>query len=414
MSKHANGEFGNDAVVGCHAQAEGAGMYRPTQEMAALRLTMAFTARNRGIGRYRCVMRSGFVAMFAALLSLVVSSSGCSSVSQTKETPTSGDAVLRTAEEGPVSIKLEAGREAPTMDVPLHIELEIIAEDGVTVDEPAYDRALREGDRQFEYSVAESKREVAVPTGDGRLRWRYVYDLDFSLPGDYELPPFEVSFVDIREGVGDDAVPPESQTVSTTPIAVVVDDTHAAPLSEEELRHITRLDPVELPAVWSRWWWIAPPVAIVLAVIGVLLLRRARRRKGEYVEVEPADVWARRHLAILIADDLIAQRKVQAYYYRISDIVRGYIERRFAVSAPEMTTEEFLEAAGRDHRFASGVADELDGFLTACDMVKYARHEPGQDEANQMLKATQHFIEKTRQRFVASEDGDHAVGERAA
>ena len=355
----------------------------------------------------------------ALTLALVMACSGCKSKPDSEEVVASGDTVVRTAEKGPVTITLNASRESPAMDVPLHIELEITAEDGVTVDDPAYDRALREGDRQFEYSVTESKREVAVPTGDGRLRWRYVYDLGFFLPGKYELPAFEVSFVDIRDGVEKNrGAPPELQTVATTPIAVVVDDTHATPLSAEELRQITRLDPIELPALWSRWWWIAPPIVLVLAVLVMLLLRRARRRKSELIEIEPADVWARRQLATLIADDLIAQRMVQAYYYRISDIVRGYIERRFAVSAPEMTTEEFLEAAGRDDRFAAGVADELDGFLTACDMVKYARHEPGQDDADQVLKATQHFIEKTRRRFVpneaAGDEGDHAVGERAA
>jgi hypothetical protein len=112
----------------------------------------------------------------------------------------------------------------------------------------------------------------------------------------------------------------------------------------------------------------------------------------------PAHVWARLQLDELLADDLIERGQVQEFYYRISGIVRGYIERRFHVSAPEMTTEEFLAAAGTDRRFEPEQTQSLHEFLTQCDLVKYARHAPASHEAREAIRAAEDFIQRTRER----------------
>ena len=42
--------------------------------------------------------------------------------------------------------------------------------------------------------------------------------------------------------------------------------------------------------------------------------------------------------------DLISQGKIKEYHIEISDIIRRYLEGRFSLNAPEMTTEEFLNS----------------------------------------------------------------------
>jgi hypothetical protein len=107
-------------------------------------------------------------------------------------------------------------------------------------------------------------------------------------------------------------------------------------------------------------------------------------------------MWARQQIAALVADKLIPQGRVQEFYYRISGIVRGYIERRYEVLAMEMTTEEFLTAAATDARFGERATTELNRFLGACDLVKYARHEPASAEADALLQTAGEFVERTR------------------
>ena len=300
--------------------------------------------------------------------------------------------ITRSTEEGPVSVSLTVSPKVPGVSENVRARLEIVADTSVTIIEPDYGNVLGEGDRVFEYRVREVETERAKPIGEGRLRWVYTYDLRFVLAGEYELPGAEVSFTT----VGPDDAARES-SISTEPITLVVTAPQEAALSDADLRTITRLDPVDLP-----WAWPAPKrliamgVAAVAVIVAFVLWRRRRGRQTVEMPI-PADVWARRQLAALLADELLEKERVQEFYYRISAIVRGYIERRFDVSAPEMTTEEFLVATASDNRFGDETSVELDKFLCACDMVKYAKHLPGPSECEAVLRAARDFVERTRE-----------------
>jgi len=312
-------------------------------------------------------------------------------------------AVSRTAQKGPVTITLSVTPGTMALEQHTLLTLEIIAEKGVTVLDNEYAQILGKGDRRFEYRVVRSGRRLAQLIDGGKLRWTYRSELEFFLPGEYELPPAEVSFLDVRaldEDDGEESVPTASdgvQTLETEPLTLVVRQPEGSTMSTEELKNITRLDPIDLPKHWHLSWAPALLIGIVVIVAGAWLFGRSRRRRAEVVVRIPAHEWAQRQIAALIAEDLIVRGFVQEFHYRISAIVRGYIERRFGVSAPEMTTEEFLTAAA-DNRFGENVTGELARFLTACDLVKYARHEPGPDESEAALKAAGDFVERTRER----------------
>lgn len=317
--------------------------------------------------------------------------------------------ITRSAEEGPISVSLTVSPKAPGVSDYVRARLEITSDTSVTIIEPDYGDVLGDGDRVFEYRVREVEVERAKPIGSGRLRWVYAYDLRFVLAGEYELPGVEVSFTT----VGPDDVARES-SIRTEPITLVVTAPDEAALSDADLRTVTRLDPVDLPWAWPAPKWLIAMGLAGLVVVAALVLWR-RRRGRERVEIPiPADVWARRQIAALLADELLEMDKVQEFYYRISAIVRGYIERRFDVSAPEMTTEEFLAATASDNRFGDDSATELDNFLSACDMVKYAKHLPGPSECEAVLEAARDFVERTRERVApdGSSLGGH-IGARA-
>jgi len=188
------------------------------------------------------------------------------------------------------------------------------------------------------------------------------------------------------------------------------------PLTPEELKTVTALPPVELREPWSGWWWAMPPLLATLVTLLVVLIRRSRHRQPVVVLI-PAYEWANRQIAALVSEDLVRKGRVQEFYYRISDIIRGYVERRFGVSAPEMTTEEFLAAAASDGRFGERNSVELNEFLNACDLVKYARQIPGADEADAVLRAAGGFVERTRESHYRMEGNGSPGGpsmERAA
>jgi hypothetical protein len=301
----------------------------------------------------------------------------------------------------------------------LEVLVEATGEPDITVNLEDYGHGLRSGAHRFEYRIVAADEKKAVPLPDAKLLWSARYVLAFVLPGEYELPGAHLTFVDLRRGAIDskDNDTPDRLEVNelrTESVKITVTGFDAASTTEADLGRITVLDPVELPRPWS-WWWIMP-VAAVLLIPLLAWSRRSRRGSGAEAFVPLPHEWAWRQIALLIADDLIGRGRVQEFYYRISDIVRGYIERRFAVSAPEMTTEEFLEAAASDPRFTPDHRAELSRFSEACDLVKYARHVPQSGESDTLLAATRRFIDQTREHSVTEQRQDSrlAMTERAA
>ena len=311
--------------------------------------------------------------------------------------------VSRTAREGPVTLTLSATPAEFDLSRHATVRAEILAETGVTVSVDSYERALHGDERHFDYRIVNARRERAVPTGDDRLRWTYEFELEFVLPGEYELPPASLSFVDERSALAPPdeqtgiSLPAELHTLETEPLTLVVQQASGVQLTPEEMMTITTLDPVELPRKWSRWWWAGALLAMAVAAVGLWQVRR-RRQRPEAVIVIPAHEWAQGELAALLAEDLVAKGRFRVYCYRVSDIVRGYIERRFRVAAPEMTTEEFLTAAATDRPFGETTTEELNRFLNACDLVKYAKYQPTTVEAKSLLETAYAFVEQTRER----------------
>ncbi len=152
--------------------------------------------------------------------------------------------------------------------------------------------------------------------------------------------------------------------------------------------------PPKKPETVSTWIVAAGLAAIVLGVAAFWWFRRRRATLAP----PPRPPWelALEALATLRADNLLAQGRVEEFYVRLSGIVRAYIERRFGVMAPEMTTEEFLARAKQVSALLPEHRALLGEFLTASDLVKFARYVPGADEAGGALGAAETFVRDTK------------------
>lgn len=322
--------------------------------------------------------------------------------------------VKRRAQRGPVKLVLETDRKRMDISRRMRLHVEIVAEKGVTIRPGDYGASLAEGDRRFQFRAVEAASEEQRPTRDGKLRWAYDYEIEFVLPGEYELPPATVAFLDLREssdgassssdsGAASDLSLDEEELTTDT-ITITVTAPQSAVPSEEELLTVTAPDPVELPRPWKRWVAAAVPVVAILIVAAILLIRRLRRQRILAAIVVPAHEWAALRLNELAAANLVAAGEFQQFYYRVCDIVRGYCERRYRVAAPEMTTDEFLATITEDARFSRDHRELLISFLTACDMVKYAGHTPKTDECDGAMNAARDYVRLTQER-----DGDGVV-----
>lgn len=378
-----------------------------------------FTARFAP-GATRCGFMSRWGAGALAIQCVIVVG-GCGSEHEGSKPGGDFQPVSQTATDGPVQLTITVARDDLPFSQRTQVVVEAVAQRDVTVEVVDYEVILAEAQHEFELSLTRIDRRIAAPTGDGRLRWTYRYELKFYLPGEYELPPARLSFVAGRNSSGgtesdeQSFAPVEARELATEPLAIVARDTAEAPLAPEELREIATLPPVELPEPWRATWWIAAAVATIVVLVLWQFLRRSSMERTAIVI--PAHEWARQQITALIRDDLIAAGRFQEFHYRLSDILRGYIERRYSVSAREMTTEEFLSATAGDVRFGERATAELNRFLMACDMVKYARYETHSSEAQALLGTVDEFVERTRERTPRRSEDDAPIDphqERAA
>ena len=140
----------------------------------------------------------------------------------------------------------------------------------------------------------------------------------------------------------------------------------------------------------------APAAGIALIVVILLVVWRRRQRDIEQARIIiPPHEWAMGQLAQLSAEDLVGQGRIHEYYFRLSGITREYIERRFSVSAPEMTTEEFLIGVLGARYLDDGQKRALAKFLEACDLVKFAKYQPSSSEIEHAFNAAGDFVSQT-------------------
>ena len=124
--------------------------------------------------------------------------------------------------------------------------------------------------------------------------------------------------------------------------------------------------------------------------------KRARDIETAAMRRKTAYETAYEQLKKLRAMDLPGQGKIQEYYTRLSDIIRRYLESRFSLRAPEMTTEEFLAAVRNSSVLVDAHKDLLKEFLSKCDMVKFAKYGPTPIEMLDSFKAAENLLEQTR------------------
>jgi hypothetical protein len=228
-----------------------------------------------------------------------------------------------------------------------------------------------------------------VDLGNGTVRWQQDFYLEPLLkPGDQSLQLLPLRFRDKPEGTW--------QEVRWEPIPIRV-TTQVAEPKLSELRDI--LPPEALPDAPSspRWWLPLLVGGGLTAVASSLLLAswQLRRRRALWALAVPAHELALHELRQIEALGLPAAGKTERYHTLLSDVIRRYLERRFALRAPRLTTTEFLEAMRQAPQLSPEQQTLLRDFLGRCDLAKFAGVQPPPAECQAALAMARAFVEQT-------------------
>lgn len=246
-------------------------------------------------------------------------------------------AVLFQAERDGVEVKIaaEKSRVDPAESLFFRVELKAPKDSGIILPD------LRS--RVNGFSLAEDFVEEAQVTDDGRVltaaNWRLVPEPSAK---HYRIRPFAVG-------------------------PLVCGPVYFDPPSEREVvTGAMEVNPKkDFPDLSWRLAGLIAAVAAGLVVLIMMLITAIRffARKIKEHRMSPIErAWV--ELERLIKKGLPGRGRYKDFYVELTMVVRRYIQRKYGIRAPHMTTEEFLQAASP--------SDELKRFLQSADMVKFA------------------------------------------
>jgi len=156
-----------------------------------------------------------------------------------------------------------------------------------------------------------------------------------------------------------------------------------------ELRDIK--PPVEIPNAWIWVWWGLGALAAAGLLFWAWRYWQRRRAQASVIPIVPPHMLAKQKLQ----EALSHIRDPKEFCILVSDTVRWYLERRFDFRAPERTTEEFLYELQATNLLTPDQKQSLGEFLNRCDLVKFARYEPGEPELRELHGAAVRLVEET-------------------
>jgi hypothetical protein len=155
--------------------------------------------------------------------------------------------------------------------------------------------------------------------------------------------------------------------------------------------------PEQLPVrTWRLVYALLIGLAVALLAYGVFrYLNRPRPVIAAPVKpLEPAHVRARQALDSLAKENLPGRGRVREHYFRLSEIIRGYLGELYLFDALECTTPELLEALRT--RTTPGLPMEaLVEFANQSDFVRYAKQEPDADQCKAALELGYRIVHAT-------------------
>lgn len=268
-------------------------------------------------------------------------------------------AVLAEFSRSGVEFRLESDTKVIDPARSVFLRLELKTPKGVEVAAPD----LRE--RVLGFSVAEDFAEPPVSAADGStvqtVNWKLVPEPCADV---YKIKPFAVA--------GNVAGPVYFEN----------------PPPREAVTGDMEIDPKkDLPPLsWKLVGLVAAALVVLAGLVAAvwLLVKYLARRIREHRMSPIERAWA--ELERLLGKGLPGRGRYKDFYVELTMVVRRYIQRKYGIKAPHMTTEEFLREAKP--------SDELRRFLESADMVKFAGVEATPEMADEATDCARDYLKQ--------------------
>lgn len=274
-------------------------------------------------------------------------------------------AVLTSAGAGGVNLSVEA--ESTQIDPARSVFLTVTLKTphGVVAELPD----LR--DRVVGFSLAEDFVEEPVTEPDGTrvqtANWRLVPE---PCADDYRLRPLVVG------------------SFYTPAVHFAAPDAREPVTGEMEADPTTDLPPLSWKLAGRM---LAAVLAFGLLAVGGWWLVRLMVRKVREHRMSPIErAWV--ELDRLLKKGLPGRGRYKDFYVELTMVVRRYIQRKYGIKAPNLTTEEFLATVPSLTSATEADRQALARFLTSADLIKFAGVEATPEMADEATESARGYL----------------------
>ena len=259
---------------------------------------------------------------------------------------------------------------------PIHIRFEISAPNNIRVLIPSFGDSLSKG--------VEVLKKIQVDSANKSNR-QWVMEVTSYDSGKQVIPSLPFVFI---SGNKNDTLFSDSLKIN---VSLLPTD------STKVLADIKQ--PVNVPLTFKEVlpfliWGVGGLLFIILIVWLIYRLRSKKSILPNFKKIEPAHVRALRNLQSLKDEKLWQNGFVKEYYTRMSDIVRLYLEERFAIQALEQTTSEIIKELEQSNQIVS-YKQEIVEILEMSDLAKFAKVHPEEKENVRCLEMAVAFVQNT-------------------
>jgi hypothetical protein len=272
----------------------------------------------------------------------------------------------------PVAVTATASKAEVTVGETITVELKASGPAGATFTFPG----------EAETDAFELRTPPADPRAPAPEPGTHRYEAAVYAVGEVTLPPIPVRYR-LADGTEGEA--------ASEPIVLKVVSLLPKDPQERKLLDVRGPQAVGI----GRAFWIALVAALVLvAALAAWLVRRRRKKEGPGIPAVPEmppDVEALRALEALQASSLLARGEYRAFYIRLAEIAKRYLERRLGAPVLEMTTAETL-AFLRGHPRGGDLVPVVRDVAEAADRIKFAKGQGLAEEAERHLVAVRALV----------------------
>lgn len=291
------------------------------------------------------------------------------------------DILKEESSEKPVSVSANVDKARATIGDKINYKITVDFPENIEVFFPETEDKVG-GLAVKDFAVSDIERD------NGRITRELSYVLETYKTGSYIIPAFDIKYKEKLKSEVEVAKTPE----------IFIEIVTMLDADASDVRGIK--PPVSLDKRYFKLYIIIAIVFGVLLLAAIVLHYIYRRKEGETESVlEPlsAHQIAYNELESLRAMDLVSKGQIKEYYYRLSNIVRHYIENRFDLMAPDRTTEEFLAEMAVTGKLSEVHKELIGNFLEHCDMVKFAAYGPDSREIENSLNSAKKLVDETRE-----------------